>query len=96
MLSTDTQTAFIYRYLDPETSDINSISSGIDLTSIAKKNPAIYNGSLILRSIRQEIVSLSARNIGLHFWKGVDTVLDGSHKKVYDNGYSRLYFRHDE
>jgi hypothetical protein len=94
-LSTDTHTAMIFRYFAPQSLPlINQISYGENFTSVVMKNPLLFNGTIIIRSFRQEIFSYSAQNLKLDFWKEIDKNLIENNRliKTYTNGFSSIFF----
>jgi flagellar biosynthesis protein FlhB len=64
-----------------------------NLTSIVMQNPSLFRGDVIIRSFIQEVWAFSTQDLKPDFWREVDKNLVDKFLKVYDNGFSSIYFK---
>lgn len=95
IISSDTHTAMIYKYFAAPArwEQVHAISFGENFKNLVKKNPALFNGSIIIRSFTQEVFSYSAQDVHPNFWERVDrNLIEGyALAKVYSTKYSSVY-----
>jgi len=99
VISTDQQTYIIYQYFDPYSdpySGVNWVSPYSDFNKLAALQPTVFEGDIMIRSTRQELISHSSSNLDLSFWGKVDLQLSDKYLKIYSNGWTSIYANSSE
>jgi len=94
IVSTDTQTYFVCRFFDPYSdpySDARLVSPYSDFNLLVAFSPTVFDGDIIVRSARQEMISSSYSNVDLSLWHQVDTRLSEAYLRIYSNGRASVY-----
>jgi hypothetical protein len=92
----DIMTLIIYSYLDREKNPYSTyLSMGNDLHPLVEENPLLFPGDWIIRSKRQDMISMIAQDLGGDFWHELDIRLFSDANRIYDNGFVTIYSTKD-
>ncbi len=94
IVGSDLETMIVYMYYKPSyPAYAHGISIGSDLRTRSNANPVLFDGTWIIRSLRQEIMGLQAQDLDTSFWDKVDAELSRVAERVYDNGFVTVYHK---
>jgi hypothetical protein len=94
VISTDTITCNIYNFYDAgPLSDLDTVclDAYANVTSIREVTPTVFDGGIVIRSARQELISYTYLNVGPSFWHQTDANLSDTYMRTYSNGYATMY-----
>jgi hypothetical protein len=92
VLGSDLQSEIVYSFADPNSRVWDhGLMMASDLESRMVEQPLLFDGTLVLRSERQDIAAYQSADTGPAIFEQLDANLDASADRVYDNGFSQLY-----